>query len=174
MTTLTKAQPCNFINLSGKRFGKWTVVDRAANRGDHSYWNCVCDCGMQSKIRSDNLRSNHSIQCQSCKAEAIKAARTIHGKRYTKAYRDWCDMKTRCLNPNSKDYKNYGGRGIKIYPEWIDDFVAYDVWCKKNLGPYPGKGWTRDRIDNDGHYWPGNLRWATYKQQANNKRKYAA
>lgn len=174
MTTPTQAQvPSNFIDITGKRFGKWTVVDRAPSRGDHSYWNCICECGTKIEVESGALRYGKTTQCKSC-CQVGNSHPTTHGKARMEEYRAWSGMKTRCLNPNNKDYKNYGGRGIKIYPEWIDDFIAYDTWCNKNIGPRPSPDHTRDRIDNDGHYWPGNIRWATYEQQANNRRKTAS
>ena len=81
----------------------------------------------------------------------------------------WEGMKARCLNPRHKSFKDYGERGIKIYDEWIESFAEFDKWLEDNLGPCPG-GFTLDRIDNDGNYEPGNLRWADKKEQNWNRR----
>lgn len=80
----------------------------------------------------------------------------------------WEGMKARCLNPDHKSFDDYGGRGIKIHPPWINSFKLFDTYLKKNLGDCP-QGYTLDRIDNDGDYRPGNLRWADPRQQSFNK-----
>jgi hypothetical protein len=80
-------------------------------------------------------------------------------------------MKQRCLNPKAKGYKNYGGRGITIAPEWIDDFQAFRDYVNQNLGPRPSPYHTIDRIENDEGYEPGNLKWSTKSQQIHNSRQ---
>jgi len=81
-------------------------------------------------------------------------------------YRCWNNMRNRCTDPTHKSWKDYGGRGIKIYAAWLDD---YDAFCDY-VGPHPGRGLTLDRIDNAGDYEPGNLRWATHAKQIQNSR----
>lgn len=88
-----------------------------------------------------------------------------HGGKGTRLYRIWKDMRTRCNNPRCKDYKNYGGRGIRVCRRWdkFENFAA-------DMGPHPGAGWTLDRVDNDGNYAASNCEWATKWEQNNNRR----
>lgn len=90
----------------------------------------------------------------------------VHGQTKTKAHRAWSDMKTRCLNKNYKNYHRYGGRGIEVYPLWINNFQAF-INC---IGLPPTSSHSLDRIDNDGHYEPNNVRWATPQEQAINRK----
>ena len=92
-----------------------------------------------------------------------------HGMRYHPLYQTWSGIVNRCLNPKRPHFHNYGGRGIKVYEAWIASPTPFIEWIEANLGPRPD-GHTLDRIDNDGHYEPGNLRWATPQQQALNTR----
>lgn len=95
---------------------------------------------------------------------AQKAAVTVHGMDGTPTYRSWVDMRRRCNNPTRKDYPRYGGRGIKVCPQWSDFTQFLD-----DMGERPA-GLTLDRIDNDGHYEPSNCQWATRKHQGRNTR----
>ena len=83
----------------------------------------------------------------------------------------WYGMRSRCLKPHFRDYRHYGGRGIGIWPPWVDSFKTFEHDVEAAIGPHPGKDYTLDRIDNDKGYVPGNLRWATWSQQMKNRRR---
>lgn len=93
--------------------------------------------------------------------------REQHGQARTRLYKTWQNMKSRCEIPGAEGHHNYGGRGIKVHPEWSASFLAF----ARDVGPHPGKGMTLDRKDNNGHYEPGNTQWVTRKAQAHNMRK---
>lgn len=158
-----------FIDLTGKRFGKLTVFEFVETKNGHSYWLCKCDCGNLQKASSCNLKRSHVVSCGCVKNEGNNVK---HGKSKSKIYLCWQNMKTRCYNVKSDDYKNYGGRGIKVCDEWHDFRNFYNH--VSTLPHFGELGYTLDRINVNGNYEPGNVRWATAKEQARNRRKAGA
>ena len=149
---------------AGQTYGQLTAIRQTAAGGrGHpraERWLFQCSCGKQKEIRPISVRSGHTKGC------GCLQLRTTHGGSGTSEFQAWADMKRRCNNPNDQHYKNYGGRGITICLEWQNDFVAFLDY----IGPKPSPSYSVDRIDNDLGYQPGNVKWATKKQQANNRR----
>lgn len=133
-----------------------------------------CKCGSEFKARIANIRSGNTKSCGCIHHQLMNSSKNPyfkHGdsnKNYL--YQTWCSIKQRCYNNSYKEYYNYGGRGIKMYIPWKYNYILFKLWILENLGNRP-EGYSLDRINNDGNYEPGNIRWATYKQQANNRRK---
>lgn len=152
-----------FIDLIGKKFDRLTVVwpDGRVNR--EILWFCICDCGNMSHVRGQALRERKIKSCGCLSRELIKAKTTKHGCTGTPEYRCYKSARSRCNNPHSKDYKNYGGRGIKFLFNSFETFYAA-------LGQRPSLIYTLDRPNNDGHYEKGNVRWATRLEQNHNRR----
>ena len=161
------------IDLVGKRFGKLTVLSPAELNSDkHLLWRCQCDCGNIINVRSQSLRNGDTRSCGCLRMQTAREAHTKHGAyknrtRRERLYNIYADMKQRCLNPNSAPYKDYGGRGISICEEWVNDYSAFRGWALAN-GYSPRL--SIDRINNDGNYEPANCRWADAMTQAHNKR----
>ena len=156
------------LELKGQRFGKLTVLERTGSKNGQSAWLCKCDCGVEKIISASNLKTN-TFSCGCYHKEIAKKVNTIHGHTHTSLSYIWTSMKQRCFNPNNKAYKNYGGRGISVCEEWIHSFQIFSDYVSQ-LPHYAEKGYSLDRINNDGNYEPGNVRWATRTEQNNNRR----
>lgn len=148
----------------GARIGRLVVLDKDVQK--QGYLICICDCGTIKSIRSSNLV--RFIQSCGCLSKELRSqcAKT-HGKSQTPEYRTWCAIKERCDNATSSSYHNYGGRGIKICDTWKHSFETF----LKDVGKKPTPQHSIDRINNNGHYEPSNVRWATPKQQSRNNRR---
>jgi hypothetical protein len=152
------------LDLAGKRFGKLVVIRPCGKRGTSILWLCKCDCGNTSTPAGTLLNTGQTKSCSS------GCSKTKHGQKTRQhsspVYNTWAAMKSRCGNPNNSHYHRYGGRGIKICEEWLDDFQAfYDYMGPRDMTQ------SIDRIDNDGNYEPGNVRWVTKGENTRNRHK---
>lgn len=157
------------IDLTGRRFGRLVVLGYGVG-DDFGRWRCVCDCGEERLVYGSPLRRGATRSC-GCLARESARAKAKHGnsrrQAVTAEYKTWCGIIRRCENPNDVSFPRYGGAGVVICGEWRRSFASF----LRDVGPKPSAEYSIDRWpDPDGHYEPGNCRWATESQQARNKR----
>jgi hypothetical protein len=159
------------IDMTGQRFGALQVVEYAETINRQVYWKCVCDCGKECLKLGIKMRGGETASCGCRQLAGARAARFKGGHRRSsdpetkKFYALWSGMRARCNNPNHKDFKYYGGRGIAVCERWAS-FQAF----KDDMWPRPA-GLTLDRKDVNAGYAPENCRWATWQEQRANQRR---
>ena len=149
-------------DLSGKKFGRWTVLQFLGNRR----WLCRCDCGVERPVLASQLTTGRGKSCGCLRREKFLQLVTKHGGHGTRLYSIWKDMIKRCDNPNHAKFADYGGRGISVVRRWRN-FANF----RQDMGEPPTDAHEINRIDNDGDYCPDNCEWVTRKEQMRNIRR---
>lgn len=159
-------------DITGQPFGRLTVREFVGRRSGSSVWRCECECGGIVDVRRSNLISGNTRSCGCMIVKRTVERSTVHGEASrggkSPEYKTWVGIIKRCTDPKAKGWPNYGGRGIHICDEWRHSYAAFLA----DVGRKPSPRHSIDRIDNDGNYEPGNVRWATRSEQNSNQRRW--
>lgn len=166
-----------FIDLQGQRFGRLVAVVPShvllTSGRRMPAWECRCDCGNETVVQGHHLRGGFSNSCGCLGYDLTRERARKHGASGTNHYRVWRAMIARCYLPTVSKYDFYGGRGIKVCDRWRfgeNGKSGFECW-REDMGPKSTPEHSLDRINNDGNYEPGNCRWATRLEQADNTRR---
>lgn len=155
------------LDLAGGKFGRLTAIEVVGKRRSSLLWRCECECGQEHLVSANLLKSGAIKSCGCLARDSSRLRNYKHGMYQTPTYSVWQAMRDRCANPNHRAYANYGGRGIQVCDEWRS-FPAF----LEHVGERPSAEHEIDRIDVNGNYEPGNVRWVTRKQNSRNRRSH--
>lgn len=152
----------------GKRYGRLVVVGSAASRGGKACWNCRCDCGSGTQVTGDRLRTGMTKSCGCLAVDTVRSRSLKHGhavgRKWSRTYRSWNEMWSRCTRPTASAYHKYGAKGIRVEELRWESFSEF----LSDMGERP-MGTTLDRIKNSGGYSKSNCKWSTPKEQSLNR-----
>jgi hypothetical protein len=149
-----------FIDITGKKFGRLTIVKRAPNINSRTMWQCLCDCGKEVTLQGAHIRSGSTKSCGCLHKDHMRSVQHLstrgrkHGMAHSREYKSWEQMRQRCTNPKHHAWKWYGGKGIKVCESWWMSFENFF----SDMGSRP-VGCDIDRIDPGKDYSPSNCRW---------------